>query len=363
MSLTQDQAQSPSQGINVCNLTVDDHLKQIQSNLPQGAAWPRDPDATQTRYWRAYAEVIKFLEDRICNLNSEFFCQTANETLDVWTEQYGIESLGPIDYDDPCLKPEFLEEPLLNLGQSAYVQDLCGRVAAQGGSTCEYFESVARSVGYEVNCIDCDAEFDYAIAGCMEAGCAQLGPPGELIEDGGNESYNTLTNCEYERAVDHPQSRFWGNLSNQGQAQCDVPGSDLGCEDSPCCTHAGYYDIDGAPETVLSNSCGDLDTPILFDQCASDEPFKGPQCTSVDGSFREYLGHRHHLRFEIDAQATLELQCDQSVYDPYFAVSGCMLSGDECTPVRSIDVTVLENILDRIVPAHITNVIAFEETV
>ena len=115
--LTDDQAKTPSDGIEVCYLDIDTHLKPIQANLPRGRAWPRDPEATLTKYWRAFAETIKYVEDRICDFSKELFCDTANETLPIWSEQYGLGAPEALDFTSPCLKPGFTEK----LGEKAPV--------------------------------------------------------------------------------------------------------------------------------------------------------------------------------------------------------------------------------------------------
>ena len=352
--LTDDQRDSITGG-DICQIDVDGHLDQIQTLLPQGHAWSRDPDSTLGRYWRSFAEVIKFLEDRICDLHSEFFCLTANETLGVWAETYGVDAPDAIDQSNPCLKPEYTVPPLSESQVSLFSPDLCGRVAAQGGSTCAYFEESARSIGFVVECDDCELDADYAIAGCFISGCSQLGPRPEMDIEGGNQTYNTLNNCDYQKAVDHPDPRFWNRAFDQSLATCPIPGSTLGPE--TCCFVAGDFSSVNEVENQLSQSCGEVNAPVNFDECINLDPYTGPKCTSGITAFAEYLGHRGTLVFNIQGTETAALLSDLSPCDPFFIEAGHFYAGDECNPVRNIDITRLENLMESIVPAHINIVI------
>jgi hypothetical protein len=82
------------------------------------------------KFWTAIAGVQADLEARICALREEFWCQTISETRPEWMTEYSL--------PDEC-------DPF---------PDLCAKVAAQGGSRCEYFAGVAAALGWNVTCVE-----------------------------------------------------------------------------------------------------------------------------------------------------------------------------------------------------------------
>jgi hypothetical protein len=147
------------------------------SNLwPRGRAWPVSDGSTPTNYWNwlislggalptswptgfvqagyaaAIAVVRNYIETRLCALRLEFWCQTKTETLDQWMIEYGL--------PDPC-------DPF---------PDLCTKVAAIGGTRCDYYALVAARAGWTIQCITLEENTCGDSVGCMEAGCGQVGP-------------------------------------------------------------------------------------------------------------------------------------------------------------------------------------------
>ncbi len=143
--------------------------------LPRGRAWPANdgsvisgflgwlssltaPPATdswpagyvQAGYFAAFASVRNYLEQRLCALRLEFWCATQSETFDQWMVEYGL--------PDEC-------DPF---------PDLCTKVAAIGGTRCEYYAEVAARAGWSIECVsitnDCGA-----VMGCAEMGCDVVG--------------------------------------------------------------------------------------------------------------------------------------------------------------------------------------------
>ena len=122
------------------------------------------PGSVLGRYWLAFADVLAFVNSRLCDLRREFFCATHVETHDLWMAEYGL--------PDAC-------DPY---------PDLCAKVAAQGGTRCEYFTEVAARAGWAITCtetgpaeltitVDGDASPSYVggnnrrpMAGCLRAG-------------------------------------------------------------------------------------------------------------------------------------------------------------------------------------------------
>lgn len=128
--------------------TVDQEMAALVKLMPRGKAWETLPGGVRYAFFYAIATVLQQLDALICALANEFFCLTASFSLPVWQQEYGFPDLC-----DPY-------------------PDLCAKVAAIGGQTCEYFVSVAASIGWAIACAPtCGAQ-----AGCAEAGCAQTGP-------------------------------------------------------------------------------------------------------------------------------------------------------------------------------------------
>lgn len=159
----------------------DEVLTSVLALLPRGRAWqthegyPRNeavpgfnPDAfnddgfsTQTeeksvlrQYWASFSVVAMFATQRICDLRLEFWCATHSETHDRWMTEYGLPDLC-----DPF--PE-----------------LCAKVAAIGGTRCEYYQFIAERAGWRLQCFDgrnlCGAR---AGSGRAKAGCCTPGRP------------------------------------------------------------------------------------------------------------------------------------------------------------------------------------------
>jgi hypothetical protein len=158
--------------------TLDEITTAVLSLLPRGRAWqtndglPRpgqeiafNPKAfanngafptTQEsssilwQYWRSFAVVMFYLTQRLCALRLEFWCQTADETRDEWMTEYGL--------PDDC-------EPF---------PDLCTKVAAIGGTRCEYYAAVAARMGWTIECVEqtvfCGSRAGKALAGKAKAG-------------------------------------------------------------------------------------------------------------------------------------------------------------------------------------------------
>lgn len=112
------------------------------------ASWPTG--FVQSGYSAAIAAVRNYIEARLCALRLEFWCQTQSETHDQWMIEYGL--------PDAC-------DPF---------PDLCTKVAAIGGTRCEYYQEIAARAGWTVRCVTIDNDCG-AVMGCAEMGCAQLG--------------------------------------------------------------------------------------------------------------------------------------------------------------------------------------------
>lgn len=135
--------------INDGGTTVSAYLTWLSGLVGLPKSWPTG--FVQAGYTAAIAAVRNYIEQRLCALRLEFWCQTHSETHDQWLIEYGL--------PDPC-------DPF---------PDLCTKVAAIGGTRCEYYAEIASRMGWTIDCVtslnDCGAQ-----AGCAEAGCAIAGP-------------------------------------------------------------------------------------------------------------------------------------------------------------------------------------------
>ncbi len=135
--------------------TVDDITTQALALLPRGRAWRShrqgpEPESVLWQYWRSVSEVFAFFTKRVCELRLEFWCATQSETYDQWMTEYGLPDLC-----DPF-------------------PDLCTKVAAIGGTRCEYYAFIAARAGWSIDCAVLDQDCgDYT--GEAEMGCAQVG--------------------------------------------------------------------------------------------------------------------------------------------------------------------------------------------
>jgi hypothetical protein len=136
--------------------TIAQTIEQVLKLLPRGRAWQMfdglpmpgydagfNPDAYNNdafatsskeksilyQFWRAYADVAQFFNETMCALRLEFWCATHDKTHDGWLKEYGL--------PDEC-------DPF---------PDLCAKVAAIGGTRCEYYQEIAARMGWAIECI------------------------------------------------------------------------------------------------------------------------------------------------------------------------------------------------------------------
>jgi uncharacterized protein YmfQ (DUF2313 family) len=109
-----------------------------------------NPPSVLHQFWAAIADVVAHVYKRFCDLQLEFFCATATETLDLWNEEYGLPNAC-----DPFA-------------------DLCAKVGITGGTQCDYFQSVALSAGWSIECVSPQASI-CAMMGAALLGCTFMG--------------------------------------------------------------------------------------------------------------------------------------------------------------------------------------------
>lgn len=142
--------------LDICP-TQEQIIPQLLALLPRGRAFnthdgPPPTTSIIYQFWNAFAEILAYVNQRICALRSEFFCATASKTLDTWLEEYGL--------PDGC-------DPFPNL---------CAKVGALGGVTCSYYQGLAAAIGWTITCgVQCATD-----AGMINAGmsCGQTLAPG-----------------------------------------------------------------------------------------------------------------------------------------------------------------------------------------
>ncbi|NEW96652.1 hypothetical protein [Rhodopseudomonas sp. BR0G17] len=150
--------------------TLEESITATLGLLPRGRAWPARDLGLFARYWQwlfarpegvppasypagyvqigffaAIGAVRNFVEKRLCDLRLEFWCATQTETRDLWMAEYGL--------PDAC-------DPF---------PDLCAKVAALGGATCEYYTEKAAAIGWSISCGVNDEQCG------AQAGCAYVG--------------------------------------------------------------------------------------------------------------------------------------------------------------------------------------------
>ena len=159
--MTECQALAPA--LDACP-TAEEITPQLVALLPRGRAWGTHdggpfPGSVAWRFWSAVADVLAFVNLRACALLLEFFCATQSETNDQWMAEYGL--------PDGC-------DPF---------PDLCTKVAAVGGTRCEYLTAVAARAGWAVSCYDtgggCGGKVGRAKAGGFRPGRSPA--PGTVV--------------------------------------------------------------------------------------------------------------------------------------------------------------------------------------
>ncbi len=139
--------------------TQDQWVGQLIALLPRGRAWGTHdggpyPGSVLYAFWYAVAGVLAWFEGIACALILEFYCAatTTAGNRDLWMLDYNL--------PDGC-------DPF---------PDLCTKVAALGGTRCEYFTAVCARAGWAITCVDlydaCGVRAGNggAMAGCCTAG-------------------------------------------------------------------------------------------------------------------------------------------------------------------------------------------------
>lgn len=114
--------------------TTQDYLAALQGLLPQGHAWPRDPEALLSRLLLAWAEELARVDGRGDDLLDEADPRTAFEML--------------VDWERVCGLPSACLGPLSTLQERR--QAVAAKLANQGGQSPAFFVGLAGALGYTV---------------------------------------------------------------------------------------------------------------------------------------------------------------------------------------------------------------------
>lgn len=344
----------PGQQAILCPRATDDVLPSVLGLLPPGPAWDgaKVAGTVQNTYWRAYSNVLAYLYGRMCDFVDEFFCATVKESRDQWVAEYGL--------DDPC---------------DPYGYNLCVKVAAEGGATCEYFVGIAAQAGWAISCYDNSKDAE-PVAGCFQCGCTPLGPTPLYMPSGSRNGYGEIGACDYGEVVQHPDTQYW-ETTRTLLASCKVPGSNLGQgpdTDESCCFITGYYDFNPSVVYTAGDFCQAEGNTITF-ECprvgvpADTNPMPVPRQTGVFDDSGNYLewGNAHVWTVTVDiaaSQAATPSQPTSADTDPS-SQAGCFMAGNIILSDGSIGGTPLCAdgtaspqasfalcFLDRIKPAH-----------
>lgn len=110
------------------------------------------PLSVMHAFWSAVADYFYQLTQLLCALRSEFWCATQSKTRDLWMAEYGL--------PDAC-------DPF---------PDLCAKIAATGGTRCEYYSAIAERAGWSIECANVFSAI-CAMAGAFQAG--EIGAGGQ----------------------------------------------------------------------------------------------------------------------------------------------------------------------------------------
>ena len=116
------------------NYTAADYLGALQSLLPQGRAWPRDPEATQTKVLAGLAAVYERNNARANQMLVDGFPATTSELLPEWESTLG--------FPDPGVGLA----PTIEKRQAV----VAARFGNQGGQSAAYFAAYAAQLGFPV---------------------------------------------------------------------------------------------------------------------------------------------------------------------------------------------------------------------
>lgn len=168
-----------------------DYLSQLQSLLPQGPAWPREPDALLTRMLDGFAEEFARIDARADQLIDEADPRTTYELLADWERVAGLPghcaALAAVD---------------LTVEQRRAA--LVAKLTERGGQSRAYFIALAARLGFTVTITE---YHEWSVLDDVEAALA--GPEWNFAW-AVNAPLNTVVEWTVESDVEMPFA-VWGN--------------------------------------------------------------------------------------------------------------------------------------------------------
>jgi uncharacterized protein YmfQ (DUF2313 family) len=348
-----------------CGLTLDQHAAQVGNLLPRGRAWPRDPDSTLMQYFRSFADVIKYADDRICAAVEEFFCSTAEESLPTWFEQYGLEEPEglPVGVDPACI------DPLFNINDNRRAE-LCTALVATGGKTTAYYEAIALSLGWVVTITDIRLRNAPLQAGCFNAGCMQLGVIPSTTVSGSTLGLSSM--CVGEITTGKNETSITTGVETvvttvaAGDPNAPLQANKL----SAGCSQLGF-NIDPALYDKITLVSSDIQTTtttaveVISDDCPAvpslsraNGPSRGgaviPHCpVEQEAVVLSDNGSANHIMISIDWPSSAILQESNSPYIDLWPNAGCMAAGQPCAGLRDNGIDKFIKRMEDYVPAHL----------
>lgn len=116
-------------------MTGADYLSQLQALLPQGPAWPRDPEAVLTLLLDAWAEEFARVDGRAGRLQEENDPRVTTELLADWERVAGLPSSCMVGIDQAIAERRAA---------------LHTKLTRLGGQSRQFFIDLAASLGYTV---------------------------------------------------------------------------------------------------------------------------------------------------------------------------------------------------------------------
>lgn len=166
-----------------------EYLSQLQALLPQGPAWPREPDALLTRLLDGFAEEFARVDARADQLIDEADPRTTYELLADWERVAGLPG-----------------ECVASLAQTVEQRRaaLVAKLVERGGQSRAYFIALAAKLGYTVTITEFDewtfdSDVDAPLTGTDWRFAFQVNAP-----------LNTVGEWTFDSDVDAPFA-WWGN--------------------------------------------------------------------------------------------------------------------------------------------------------
>ncbi len=115
--------------------SAQDYLTILQALLPTGAAWPRDEEATLTKFLTGFADSLARVHNRCVDLIDEADPRTTVELIAEWERVCGL--------PDDCA-------PAAGATLAERRAAVVAKIAARGGQSRAFFADLAGRLGYEI---------------------------------------------------------------------------------------------------------------------------------------------------------------------------------------------------------------------